>query len=116
MLLLHHLPPGVDLFMDVDLYRTDVRATAIQGRRKRKLTVAPDIESRHHDDSDRAHIGRTVAEPATPAVYGTGVHAGGTADALQRRPELLHAQAGRAAVVNQDYVHFTVLARGSKVR
>ena len=83
VLLLHHLPPGTDLLMDVDFYRADVRATAIQSRGERQFTVTPDVERRHHDDPDRAHVRRAVAEPTTPTVDRTGVHAGGTPDALE---------------------------------
>jgi hypothetical protein len=83
VLILHHLPPGIDLIMDVDFHGANVRATAIQGRGKWQLTVTLDVEGWHHDDPDRTHIGRAVAEPTTPTIDGTGVHAGSTSDALE---------------------------------
>ena len=32
VLLFHHLPPSIDLLVNVDFHRTDVGATAVQGR------------------------------------------------------------------------------------
>src|SRR5258708_34298011 len=112
--LLHPLWPCIDLHMNVDLHGTEVRATAIQSRGKREFTVTADVESRHHDDSDRAHVRRAVAKAAAATVDRTGVHAGGTPDALERWPELLHSKTRRAAIVYQADVHFTVLSRSSK--
>src|SRR5260370_32610747 len=83
VLILHHLPPSIDLLMDVDFHRTDVRATTIQGRGERQVAVTPDVERRHHDDPNRSHVGRAVAEPTTPTVDRTGVHTGRTPDALE---------------------------------
>src|SRR5258708_25178185 len=100
--LLHHLSPCIDLLMNVDLHWTDVRATAIQSRGKREFTVTADVESRHHDDSHKAHVRRALAKAAPGTGDRTGGHAGGTPEALERWPELLHSKARRAAIVYRD--------------
>jgi len=56
VLFIHHSTPGVDLFVNVDLYRADVCAASVQGRSKRELAVAVDFKRRHRNDADWPHV------------------------------------------------------------
>src|ERR1700683_2761942 len=101
----HDFTPAVDLLMNVDLYRTYIRTTAIQGRGKTKLAVFSNLEGRHHDDADWSHIRGAVTQAATSAVDGTSVHARRAANAFQGMPKALHPQTLRSSVVDEDDVH-----------
>src|ERR1700688_1476759 len=46
------LAPFVDLFVNVDPYRTDTGATAVEGRGKRERAVFAQIKRRINDDAD----------------------------------------------------------------
>src|SRR6202008_2024673 len=114
--LFHDFAPPVDLLMYVDLDRTHIRATAIQGRRKRKLAVLSNFKGRHHDDADWSHISGAVTQATAPAIHGTSVHAGRAANAFQGVPEPLHSQTFRSSVIDQDDVHGRSLARSAERR
>src|SRR5258706_322785 len=47
-----------------------------------------------------------IAMPAAPAIYGTGIETGGTADTFQGAPEIFPAQMYAPAVVHQYNMHF----------
>src|SRR5271154_2480458 len=83
IVLFHDLSPSVDLFMDVDLDRTHIRAAAIQGRGERKLAVLSNLKGWHHDDADWPHISGAVTQTTTSAVYRTSVHAGRATNAFE---------------------------------
>src|SRR5271168_2462258 len=116
VILLHDFAPSVNLLMNVDLDRTYICATAIQGRGERKFAVLSNLKGRHHDDADWPHIGGAVTQTTASAVHRTGVHACRAADAFQGMPEALHPQARRSSVVDQDYVHGRALARSPEQR
>src|ERR1700729_595524 len=116
MLLVHHSTPRINLLVNVDLHGAYVGATAIERGSKRQFAIAVDIEGRHHNDADRPHVGRAIAQAAAASIHWAGVHAGAAADALERRPEPFHRQSFRSAIVNDDDVHFPVLAWPAEVR
>ena len=67
----------------------------------------------HHDDSDRSHVGRAVAEATAAPVDGTRVHARGATDALQRTPEAAHPpESLRSTVVDEHDVHIAASTLG----
>ena len=108
-----HPAPGIDLLVDVDLDRADIGAAAVERRSEGQVAVFPRVEGRVDDQADRAGIGGAVAEAAAAPIDRAGVHAGAAADAFERGPELLHAQALGAAVVDQHDMH---LAAGPRAR
>src|ERR1700722_9346125 len=112
----HHLAPSIDLFMNVYLYRADIGAATVQGRRERKFAELVDIERRHHNDPHRSHVNGAVAETSASSIHRTGIHAGGAADAFQRWPEAFHSQSCGSAVFYQDDMHLAVFARLTKCR
>src|SRR5262245_9042765 len=59
------LPPFVNLLVNVDLDRANVRATAVECGGKGKVAVFADIECGIDDDADRTGVGRAVAEAPT---------------------------------------------------
>src|SRR5208282_2493620 len=112
----HDLAPFVDLIVDVDLYRADVGAAAVERRGVGQIAVFANIESRINDDPDRAGIGRAIAQAAAAAVDRAGVHAGAAANAFERIPEVLHAQALRSSVVDQHDVQLGARPRRAEMR
>src|ERR1700751_5974400 len=116
LVLLHDLTtPGVDLLVDVDLHRTDVGAAAVERRSERQIAVLAGIEGGIDDDADGPGISGAVTQSAAAPIDRAGVHAGATADALERGPELFHAEPRRAAVVDQHEVHLAPFARTAEV-
>src|SRR5262249_51538849 len=115
MLFIHYLPPGIDLLVDVDLYRAHVGAAAVKSRRERKLAIAANIKSRHRNKAYRSRVCRPITKYTAAAKDRTSVHARGATNAFQRRPKLFHAQARRAPVINDHDVHLAAFARSSEV-
>src|SRR5450755_2592229 len=76
------LAPFVDLFVNVDPYRTDTGATAVERRRKRERAVFSQIKRRINDDADRPRVRCAIAETATAPVHRAGIHARAAADAF----------------------------------
>src|SRR6516164_176824 len=93
-------PVAIDLLVDVDLDRTDIAAAAVQCRSERQIAVFSLVEGRVDDQADRTRVGGAIAEAAAAPIDRTGVHAGATADAFERGPELLEAQSLGPAVVD----------------
>src|ERR1700676_346651 len=62
------LAPFVDLFVNVDPYRTDTGATAVERRRKRECAVLAQIERGIDDDADRPRVRRAIAETAAAPI------------------------------------------------
>src|SRR5450631_4436857 len=55
--------PGVNLLVNIDLHRTDVGATPVQGGCERQVAVFPRVEGGIDDQPDRSRIGSPVAQP-----------------------------------------------------
>jgi hypothetical protein len=110
------LPPFVDLLVNVDLDRADVGAACIQRRSEWEVAVFADIERGIDDDADRTRVGRAIAQPSAAAVDRTGIHARSTPDAFQRIPEIAHAEAFRASIVDEHDMELAAIAWCSKVR
>src|SRR6516225_5585022 len=98
-------PPRIDLLVDIDFHRADIAATPVQCRSEGQVAVFSLVEGRIDDQADRAGVSGAVAEATAAAVDRTGVHTGATADAFKRGPELLHAEALRAAIFNRPNMH-----------
>src|ERR1022692_255412 len=76
------LAPFIDLFVNVDPYRTDTGATAVERRSKGKCAVFAQIERRIDDDADRPRVRRAIAETAAASIHRAGIHARAAADAF----------------------------------
>ncbi len=96
--------------MDVDLYRADIGAGAAEGGGKGKVGVFFHIQVRGQDGANGARNGVVVAQAATFAVNGAGVHAAAALDALQGVPEIRLAQHFAPSPVHQYQVHFLPLS------
>src|SRR5206468_3096630 len=94
----------------------DIGAAAVEGGSEREVAVFADIESRIDDDADRTRVGRAIAQPSASAVDRAGIHARSTPDAFERIPEIAHAEALRAPIVDQHDVKLAALARRAEVR
>ena len=73
-------------------------------------------DQRLDDDTDRTRVGRAVAQPSASAVDRAGIHACSASNAFQRIPEIAHAEALRASVVDEYDVELAAIAWCSKVR
>src|SRR5258706_5176704 len=114
---LHKLPPPpVNLLVNVDLNRTDVGAAAVERRREGQVAVFVCVEGWVDDKADWAGIGGAVAQPPAAPVNWAGVHAGSAADALERCPELRHAETPGAAVVDQHNMHLATVTWPPEMR
>src|SRR5262249_43104977 len=110
------LPPFVDLLVNIDLDRADIGAACIQRRSEREVAVFADIECGIDDDADRTRVRRAITQPSASAVDRAGIHARSTPDAFQRIPEIAHAEALRASIVDEHDVELAAIAWCSKVR
>src|SRR4029077_11916139 len=116
MLLVHHRAPGIDLLVNIDLYRAHVGTASVQGRRERQFAIAANVKGRHRNKAYWPHVCGPITKTAAAAKDGTSVHASSAPNAFQRRPELFHAKPRRAAVVHDHNVHLAAFARAPEVR
>src|SRR3979490_1787880 len=114
---LHELaPPGIDLLVDIDLYRAHISAAAIERRCERQVAVFSGVERRIDDQADRAGVGGPVTQATAAPVNWTGVHAGAAANTFERSPELAHAEAFGTPVIHEHDVHLPARPRTAEVR
>src|SRR5258706_12142728 len=70
MLLHENAPPRIDLLVDVDLYRADIGATAVERRSEWQVAVFPAVEGRIEDEADRPGAGGAeCTAPAPPMAW-----------------------------------------------
>src|SRR5690242_13931356 len=92
--------------MDIDLYRANIAAAAVQRGGERQVAVFARVEGRVDDKPDGTGISGAVAQAAAAAIDRAGVHAGAAADAFERGPEFLQPQPFRPAVIDEHEMHF----------
>jgi hypothetical protein len=84
-----HLAPFIELFVDIDLYRTDIGAGTAKRRCEGQVGVFGPVEIGGQNGADRAGYCRMIAVATAAPIDGTGIETGGTADTFQRVAEIL---------------------------